>query len=107
MAEEDSAFVRELLRHKVADDADDLDPSNDLEYLLGLVGGSLDDFMRSFDDDRERARWVIAQWCHEVGYQPDLSEYAAGETIPKGTAPPCFDGYQQTIQESSAGGEQR
>lgn len=65
---------------------DGLDAENDLEYLLGLVGDALRE-EDAFKDDGERARWVVAHWCQEVGYEPDLREYAVGETVPRGTVP--------------------
>jgi hypothetical protein len=82
-------------------DADDLDASNDLEYLLGLLGEAIK-YDRDFEDDQERARWVVAHWCQEVGYQPDLSEYSTGQIVPRGTVPANLDGYQQTHMEGVA-----
>lgn len=92
---EGDAFVRSLLAH----DADDLDATNDLEYLLGLIGEAIK-YEDEFDGDRELAQWAVAQWCQEVGYQPDLSEYATGQTVPRGTVPPHLEGYQNTLVEA-------
>jgi hypothetical protein len=93
---EGDAFVRSLLA-----EADDLDTTNDLEYLLGLIGEAIK-YHREFEDDQHRARWVVAHWCHEVGYQPDLTEYPTSQTVPRGTTPPQLDGYQRTLLEAES-----
>lgn len=93
---EGDAFVRLLLA-----ESDDLDASNDLEYLLGLVGEAIK-YDREFEDDQHRAQWAVAQWCQEVGYQPDLTGYATGQTVPRGTTPPRLDGYQRTLLEAES-----
>ena len=64
----------------------DLDASNDLEYLLGLVGGALRED-EHFEEDFERVRWAVAHWCQEVGYLPDIREYETGQTVPLGRVP--------------------
>ncbi|NHN59831.1 MULTISPECIES: hypothetical protein [Halorussus] len=90
------AFVRSLLA-----ESDDLDASNDLEYLLGLIGEAIK-YHRDFESDKERAQWVVAQWCQETGYHPDLTEYPTGQTVPRGTTPPRLDGYQRTLLEGES-----
>jgi hypothetical protein len=77
-----------------------LNSGNALEYLLGLVGIAVDR-EDAFDADHERARWVIAQWCQETEYIPDLSDYSTGQQIPKETVPPAFPRYKQTPVEDS------
>lgn len=62
-------------------DYDDLDMENDLEYLLGLAAEALDD-TEHFESDAERAEWVVAQWCQELQFVPDLRDYSTGETVP-------------------------
>lgn len=96
----DDAFTRQLIRAELVD-ADDLDAGNDLEYLIGLIGEAIDE-TRKFDNDKERSRWVVAQWCQEVGYHPDLSDYNTGQTVPVGTVPEHRERcWQTTIQEAS------
>lgn len=62
-----------------------LDMGNDLEYLLGLAGETLED--DTFEDDFERAAWVVAQWSQELLYQPDLRDYTTGQCVPKDSVP--------------------
>lgn len=62
------------------------DMSNDLEYLLGLVSEALD-HPDDFETDAGRAEWVVAAWCQEVGYVPDLRDYDTGTTVPRGVIP--------------------
>jgi len=67
--------------------SNNLDSTNDIDYLLGLIGEAIR-CDEEFVDDTERAQWAVAQWSQEVGYQPDLSEYPTGKTVPRGTVPP-------------------
>ncbi|MFC4553566.1 MULTISPECIES: hypothetical protein [Halorussus] len=59
--------------------------NNDLDYLLGLTGEALRS--EEFDTDRDRAKWVVAQWSQELLYTPDLREYTPGKCVPKGNIP--------------------
>jgi hypothetical protein len=68
-------------------ESNSLDSTNDIDYLLGLIGEAIR-CDEGFADDTERAQWVVAQWSQEVGYQPDLSAYPVGKTVPRGTVPP-------------------
>ena len=94
---EQSQASRAFVRYLLADEPTDLNPENDLEYLLALIGEA-ERWGIQFDSDARKARWVVAHWCQEVGYQPDLSSYPAGEIVPRGQAPPTLD-YQQTPPE--------
>ncbi|WP_050038772.1 MULTISPECIES: hypothetical protein [unclassified Haloarcula] len=82
MASEQEGAVRTLLS-----ESNNLDSTNDIDYLLGLIGEAIRSD-KGFTDDTERAQWVVAQWSQEVGYQPDLTEYPTGKTVPRGTVPP-------------------
>jgi hypothetical protein len=74
-----TAALTELLNSE-----DGLNASNDLEYLLGLAGDALYE-NEHFEDDFGQAKWVVAQWCQELQYVPDLREYTVGKTVPKDT----------------------
>jgi len=65
---------------------EDLDPTNDLGYLLGLVDDALEE-TDQFETDFERAAWVVAQWMQEMQFEPDLSEWPTGQTVSKGPVP--------------------
>jgi hypothetical protein len=58
----------------------DLDASNDLEYLLGLIGDGLGD--GDYEDDTARAKCAVAEWCRAIGYVPDIDSYESGQTTP-------------------------
>ena len=74
----------EALRERVEDG--DLDPANDVDFLLGVLDETLDDD-ENFDDDFERASWAVAQWMQELCHEPDISEYSVGQNVPKGPVP--------------------
>jgi hypothetical protein len=63
-----------------------LDEANDLEYLLALASEAMADD-DAFDSDAERARWAVAEWCQEVRYLPDLSQWKTGLSVPPGEQP--------------------
>ncbi len=75
-----------------------LDEGNDLEYLLGLA----DEARRSdaFDSDSERAEWVVAQYCQELQYVPDLRDKSTGQTVGKHEVPDDLE----TARLRNAGG---
>lgn len=78
-------MISDSLADELSDDDGNLDMENDLEYLLGLAGETVEDEI--FEDDFERARWVVAQWCAELRCIPDLRGYETGECVPKADVP--------------------
>lgn len=94
----DSPVVQALLEH-----SDSLDASNDLGYLLGLISEALQD-SESFESDFDRAGWVIAQWSQELRYQPDISNYGVGKTIPIGRMEPNQLSHRTTPSEEATDG---
>lgn len=77
-------MISDTLLDELNDDRD-LDMENNLEYLLGLVGDTIED--ETFEDDSERVKWAIAEWCTELWYIPDLRGYETGECVPKTDVP--------------------
>lgn len=63
-----------------------LDEGNDLKYLLALARAAREDD-DAFDEDAERARWIVAQWSQETGYVPDLSGVDTTAQVPPGDQP--------------------
>jgi hypothetical protein len=55
-----------------------LDAGDDLEYLVALAIEADEDF----EDSATAAQWVVAQWCQELRWVPDLTEYSTGRTVP-------------------------
>jgi hypothetical protein len=73
-------MIPDTLADDIDNDDRDLDASNDLEYLLGLIGDGLGD--DDFEDDTARAKCAVAEWCRAIGYVPDIDSYESGQTTP-------------------------
>jgi hypothetical protein len=73
-----------MIPETVADEIDghenDLDETNDLEYLLGLLGDRLED--DDFEDDAARAKYAVAEWCDTVDYVPDIDNFEVDNSTP-------------------------
>lgn len=80
--------------HDVGDDIDaladalDRGPSDDLGYLLTLAADAEQE-ADEFDSREAATRWVVAAWCQELRYVPDLRDYLTGQTVPMGEVPAC------------------
>jgi hypothetical protein len=83
--------TREESSIRLAVKAELLDADNPIDYLviLCLEGKRYDG---NWDGDNEQvARWAVAQWCQELGWAPDLTDYDAGEQVARGDELPCCD----------------
>ncbi|WP_323190776.1 helix-turn-helix transcriptional regulator [Halostella sp. PRR32] len=67
-------------RVRQAVDLEVLDPADDLEYLVALTVEP-DEY---FEDSAAAAEWAVAQWCQELQWVPDLSDYDTGQSVPPG-----------------------
>lgn len=68
-----------------------LSADNPVDYLVMLALEGLR-YDGNWDGDNEQvAQWVIAQWCQELGWAPDLTEYEAGEQVDRGDDIECCD----------------
>lgn len=75
----------------LAVDGERLDASNPIDYLVMLLleGKRYDGTWDG--DETEVARWAVAQWCHELGWVPDLRNYEVGEQVERGDTIACLD----------------
>jgi hypothetical protein len=77
--DETGAPVKNL---RIAVDGDHLDVENPLHYLVALAVEARR-YDGSWEDDEKAAQWVIAHWCQEIGWAPDLRDYGPGEIVDK------------------------
>jgi len=72
-------------------DGEKLTADNPIDYLVMLLleGKRYDG---TWDGDETKvARWAVAQWCQELGWVPDLTDYDAGEQVERGDELACCD----------------
>jgi len=66
---------------RLAVNRDHLELDNPLHYLVSLATEARR-YDGAWDGDAEQAaQWAVAQWCQEIGWAPDLTDYDAGETV--------------------------
>jgi len=72
-------------------DGEKLHADNPIDYLVMLLleGTRYDG---NWDGDQQQvAQWAVAQWCQEIGWVPDLADYAPGEQVGRGDEIGCCD----------------
>lgn len=86
---EDRGASGSSLRRAV--DGELLEAENPLDYLV-LLALEAKRYDGHWDgDDAQAARWVVAQWCQEIGYVPDLRAFETGQQVPRGQEPDSYE----------------